>query len=187
MKSQECSKCKKELHIDNFSISQNPIRGTNYHTRELKYSSVCKVCSSIWQKEYRAKKIKEDPNFYKKRDSKPKLTQEQKFFNSFISSRMMDAKQRSKKYNKPLNIDKEYLKSIWTGKCAISGFPITTIKKDSNVGSLDCIIPSDGYVVGNVQWLSWKVNRAKGDLPMEEFLEMCEAIVEGATTIETTS
>ena len=61
------------------------------------------------------------------------------------------------------------------------------IKCDSNVGSVDCIEPTLGYVKGNVQWVSWKVNRAKGDLSNEEFLNMCKAVIEGATTIETTS
>ena len=34
-----------------------------------------------------------------------------------------------------------------------------------------------GYVPGNVQWVSWRVNRAKGEQTQEQFLEMCRAVL----------
>lgn len=69
------------------------------------------------------------------------------------------------------------------GKCAVSGIPFVLEKRSPWVPSLDQRTPGAGYSVGNVQWVAWAVNRAKGDLCMQDFLTMCRAIMEGATTI----
>lgn len=181
-----CKTCEKEKSISDFSINQNKSSNKNYHTRsEIRYNDKCKSCCSEWQKVYRKKKLAEDPDFYNKARSKPKLSDEQKMFNSFVSCRVGDAKGRAKKYNKPYDIDKFYMRDLWTGFCAISGLPLNLIKGDKHVGSIDCIEPTKGYTKGNVQWVSWAVNRAKGDLSSEDFLNMCKAITERATTIET--
>ena len=38
--------------------------------------------------------------------------------------------------------------------------------------------PAKGYVEGNVQWLAWCVNRAKGDLELNDFFDMCEIVLQ---------
>ena len=43
--------------------------------------------------------------------------------------------------------------------------------------SLDQIDASKGYIEGNVQWLTWFVNRAKGEMSQEIFLSMCETVL----------
>ncbi len=180
-----CKTCEKEKSLVEFST--HGVKGsTNYRSgKKVRVSSDCKSCCAIWQREHRKKKLEEDPDFYKKSRNKPKLTEDQKLLNSFVSSRLVDAKTRSKKYNKPYDIDKYYMRDLWTGYCSISGIPITLVKGDHHVGSIDCIDPQKGYVQGNVQWVSWAVNRAKGDLSLKDFLNMCKAITERETTIET--
>lgn len=45
-----------------------------------------------------------------------------------------------------------------------------------NMPSVDKIEPKLGYVVDNIAWTYYFVNRAKNDLNLEEFLGLCETI-----------
>ena len=63
------------------------------------------------------------------------------------------------------------------GKCALTGFSLTTEKSTANVLSIDQIFPGTGYTKGNVQWVTWAVNRAKGDYTLQDFLNMCSAVI----------
>lgn len=187
MEVKKCKKCEKLLPLESFSIQHfNSKANFSTYGRKPKYQATCKECCAIWQRAYRAKRLIENPNFYKDQKIKVKLTQEERRLNSFISQRFEDAKSRSIKYGKELNITKEYLKEIWTGYCSITNFKLNFEKGNYDIGSLDCIIPAKGYTLGNVQWLSWRVNRAKGDLTNNEFKDMCRAVIERAETIETT-
>lgn len=74
----------------------------------------------------------------------------------------------------PYDLDKYYLESIWTGKCAIFGTDIfikTDRKKSREHAEVDKINPQLGYVRGNVQWASHRANRLKDNATIEE-LEM---------------
>lgn len=44
--------------------------------------------------------------------------------------------------------------------------------------SIDKIRPEGGYVEGNVQWVAWAVNRAKGDMETDVFVDMCRQVLE---------
>jgi hypothetical protein len=61
--------------------------------------------------------------------------------------------------------------------------PINCDKGSMYIGSIDRVRPELGYVKGNVQWVSWQVNRAKGEYPLEDLITMCRAVVERAETI----
>lgn len=74
----------------------------------------------------------------------------------------------------------DFLLNLWNkqeGRCAISGIKMSTETNDLYVVSLDQIVPGEGYVEDNVQFLAWAVNRAKGDLSKVDFLNMCLQIV----------
>lgn len=66
--------------------------------------------------------------------------------------------------------------------CAATGHPfdIDTIGEGAGgshfAPSPDRIEPSKGYVPGNVRWVLWMVNRAKGRMTDEQLLTMCRAI-----------
>lgn len=60
------------------------------------------------------------------------------------------------------------------GNCAITGKKIDLV--NGNL-SLDRIIPSNGYVIGNVQWTIKKVNMVKQEMTMEELVEFCQIII----------
>jgi len=65
-------------------------------------------------------------------------------------------------------------------KCVLSGEPLFFAKTNKYVRaaniSLDRIDSSKGYVEGNVQWVTKKVNRMKMDLDEQAFLDLCEKI-----------
>lgn len=47
-----------------------------------------------------------------------------------------------------------------------------------NSPSLDKIVPSKGYVVGNIQVISYKANRLKGDCSLEDLLNFADWVIE---------
>lgn len=88
------------------------------------------------------------------------------------------AKQRSHE----VDIDEEYLKSIWTGRCAITNVPIimkqAKIKNTLSTASLDRIDSSIGYVKGNVQFVSYGINLAKNSFKDNDMRSFIDNIVE---------
>jgi hypothetical protein len=57
-------------------------------------------------------------------------------------------------------------------RCALSGIPISAMEVNNNA-SLDRINSDLGYIEGNVQWVTAKVNMMKHHYTKEEFLEIC--------------
>lgn len=78
----------------------------------------------------------------------------------------------------------EYLQKLWdkqNGKCYLSGIPIhLNLGKKYNwqSASLDRIDSSKGYIEGNVQWLHRDVNFAKHKKSCEDFIDLCETIID---------
>lgn len=66
-------------------------------------------------------------------------------------------------------------------KCALTGEYLyfdTYAKRGSGNASLDRIDSSKGYVLGNIQWVTKKVNIIKRELSQEEFLCLCRKVVD---------
>ncbi len=78
---------------------------------------------------------------------------------------LRDAKNRSLKKSLAFDIDLDYLDSIATDKCPIFGTPFIFGESDGKLKptspSLDRIIPSKGYVKGNVVFISHRANTIK--------------------------
>lgn len=178
METKQCSACKQTLTLENFSKSGRSANSFKGVLNYVRYSSRCKPCASSYAKEWRSR----NPTYEHTRKRKPK-TDSEKLLISFIRARVGDAKQRATKYGKPFDIDYEYAASLYTGICAISKVTLQLEKHNLDIGSIDCIEPKKGYVKGNIQWLSWRVNRAKGEQSQSDFILMCKAVLEGATTI----
>ena len=70
----------------------------------------------------------------------------------------------------PYDLTPEYLESIWTGRCAIFGIPISYQGNDNErpTAEIDKITPSLGYVKGNVAWVCHRANRLKDNATLEE-------------------
>lgn len=106
--------------------------------------------------------------------------------NKFIKSRLSGIASRAKSISCPFNLTAEYLQELWVkqnGKCyytdtAISFELIALSGKapDHSTPSLDRLDPIKGYVVGNVVWCAYAINRMKNEFSLEEFLYMCDLI-----------
>jgi len=83
-------------------------------------------------------------------------------------SRLVAAKARAKKKGLPFNLTEEYLKQIWTGTCPVFHTKLSLPahgdpSQPKHICSLDRIRPELGYVIGNVEWISFEANRLKLD------------------------
>ena len=81
------------------------------------------------------------------------------------------------------NLTPQYLESIFTGKCYLSGLQIeigtySTRNGQKNLGSasLDRINSSFGYIEGNVGWCLKQINIMKHESTFEEFINTCKII-----------
>lgn len=141
----------------------------------------CKTCLSKEAREWRAahKGYDGTGNF-------SKYSKEDRKIISAISTRINQSKQNNKRLNRPHNITVDYMFEIWQqqkGMCRYTKQKLFIEKESPAALSIDKIIPELGYVVGNVQWVAWAVNRAKGDLEEATFFNMCASVTKGATTI----
>lgn len=78
------------------------------------------------------------------------------------------------------DLTEEYLKSIWTGTCALTGVPIFIQNHKTSAtlfsASLDRIDSSVGYMIGNVQFVALGVNLAKNKFSNDHFSEFLNMI-----------
>lgn len=171
-----CNACNKEKPLEEFGLQTSRDKGTNFHKNPT-YKAQCKACIAEYARNWR----KNNTN-YKGSGKITKYPEEDRLLLSAISSRLTDAKTRTKKYNKPeCDVDRDYLYSLFkkqNGRCAYSGVELSLQKSSPLVLSLDQIDPTKGYIKDNVQWLAWAVNRAKGDMDEQTFLDMCRVITE---------
>lgn len=86
------------------------------------------------------------------------------------------AKERSLEFN----ITKEYALNLFFQQneiCKLSGIEIKMCSRYlGRTASLDRIDNSKGYIEGNVQWVHKEINRMKGTLSDEEFIEFCTKV-----------
>lgn len=99
----------------------------------------------------------------------------------FEQSYLRKVVDRANKSGFESNLTIEYLMSIFTGKCALSGVDIQfgkhwKLKLSDQTASLDRIDNTKGYIIGNVQWVHKQVNFMKGTMKQDEFIEFCKLI-----------
>ena len=179
METKTCSKCHTEKPIDQFLV----LKGSTHNFRlsgdkVRQYNPQCRPCKAAAAREWR----KANPG-YNGTGKRKNIPEEDRLLISAISHRLVCAKVRAKKYRDPIepNIDRDYLYQLFkeqSGRCALSG-ALLKVEVGAIAGlSLDKVNPDLGYTKGNVQWLAWAVNRAKGDMPEEVFLDMCRQVLE---------
>ena len=86
------------------------------------------------------------------------------------------AKSRAQGIKVPFDLTPEYLESIWTGYCPVSGIELKweTDRSDEAAAELDRFDPTKGYVKGNVVFLSRRINRLKNNATSEELRKLLE-------------
>lgn len=63
-------------------------------------------------------------------------------------------------------------------RCALSDLPLALSVRGITTASVDRIDSDKGYTLDNVQWVHKDVNRMKGDLPPDRFLDLCRLVSE---------
>ena len=166
----KCRTCECEKDLTEFPVQRSV---TNF--RGIGVPTVrkdCKVCTAAAARNFR----KQNPG-YSGSGKVTKYAVEVRPVVSACAQRVQDAKARSKG---EFNIDTDYMYAKLLeqgGRCALSGILLSVEKHTHHVLSIDQILPGLGYTRGNVQWVSWAVNRAKGDLSLADFHTMCRAIL----------
>uniref|UniRef100_A0A6M3KZU2 Uncharacterized protein n=1 Tax=viral metagenome TaxID=1070528 RepID=A0A6M3KZU2_9ZZZZ len=140
-------------------------------------SSKCKPCYNAWY----SKDRKDNPQRYE--DMKKRYIAKNEIF-SYVVSRLSDFRSRAREFNVPFDLTSKYLEELWndqSGKCYYDGTQLKIYqhlgKPTSDSASLDRLIPSEGYVQGNVVWCSYWVNTAKGELTELEFRDAISRIL----------
>ena len=82
------------------------------------------------------------------------------------------------------NIDLRYLITLYyeqDGRCALSGRNLVINQpgrgKHRDSLSIDRIDSTKGYIIGNIQLITYQVNIAKYNYPQEDFLELCRDVL----------
>lgn len=163
-----CSSCQevKELNQDNFGIHRY-YRDRDGNILSVGYNGACKDCM-VGKRAAHAARIKSDYKWY----CKKLLTQ---------------LKARAKAEGLPFNITAEDLIHEYDaqdGRCRYTGKKLDFKLKCSEKGqphrdfpSVDRKIPNKGYTLGNIDWVTYAVNRMKNDLTEEEFISFCRQVV----------
>lgn len=101
--------------------------------------------------------------------------------NQYMSMRCAESKQRAKNKNMDYDLTPEYLIELWEkqdGKCYYSGLPMTYNKYDIHLVSIDRIDSNKGYTKDNVVLSCWAINSMKNSYTTEEFVGLCQAVVD---------
>lgn len=171
-----CSKCDKELPESEF----------------YPHRRACKACESLRKKEWHKKNserlsAKYKEKYYKNKEAVAeygrqyrKERRENHWFEHFSCNKSKDCKMRGI----PYELDAEYLASIWVDTCPvfgiylIDGSKIKGCYRPDNLAELDRLVPSKGYVKGNVRWISRRANRIKSDASIDEIKKILKYMEE---------
>lgn len=147
---------------------------------------VCKHCSSNFSSKLKGKRYcsKECQRISSKNKEWLKTKVEHR---ARLKQILAGAKNRAKLKQLPFDLDHSYLMSLWneqSGLCAIVNRPFDlTMPQDKgiaryNAPSLDRIVPSLGYVKGNVRLVWYQINMAIGHYGMDSLFKLAELIQE---------
>lgn len=173
-----CKTCNETKDLSEFPFNRSGKNGDNFRTNHVSVKANCKLCIAASAREWR----KKNPA-YRGSGKLKEIPKEDRLLASAISAKMLNCKANARARNKefPMTVTREYLFKLFKdqkGMCAISGLVMNLEMHSEYILSLDKIEPSLGYVEGNVQWVCWCVNRAKGQMPLADFKLLCRTIVE---------
>jgi hypothetical protein len=93
-------------------------------------------------------------------------------------TRYNSRKHYAKKKGIIFDVSLDYVVSLITDKCPILGIDLSWCEQNGQVAenspSLDRIIPSLGYIEGNIVWISTRANRIKNNGTQEEHYKIAE-------------
>ena len=166
----KCSKCNEEKTRVSF-LALEMLTATFQKLLQHNYVKTVKTVKTVMRKE-------QETGGKNIQDIKAQVATQNTLI-AAIRRRITMAKSNNKRSNYDFNIEDAYMFKLWKsqdGKCNLSGNQMLLETNTPYTLSIDKIIPAKGYAKGNVQWVTWAVNRAKGDLPTEQFNNMISDI-----------
>lgn len=182
MQQKTCTRCK---------ITKDVVEFTPQKRGKYGVTSNCRICVNAYRRklrdtdEYRAKHAAQETAWRKANPERYRARVEANRENIRESSKQCGrrwraaeperhiyykVKQRAKSKNIPFDLELSDI--VIPEKCPVLGITLMTGKGASpfgdNTASLDKIIPSKGYVKGNVRVISFRANRIKCDATLEE-------------------
>jgi len=153
-----CAKCGVLKTKENTNLSKDKLSG---------FLSYCKNCHNKWRKELTMNYSEEKKEQIKEQERNHKR---ERYSDNPMYISLLSKKTFSKKYNLPFNLTLEDL--IVPEYC-----PLLNVKMERGTPytpSIDRIIPSLGYVKGNIQIVSLKANLMKTNATLKELKSFCE-------------
>lgn len=98
-----------------------------------------------------------------------------------LKYRLHGCKDRARRDNLEFDLDLEHLKEVYTETCPYLGIKLNLMATSGNsmdALSVDRIVPSLGYVKGNVQIISYKANVMKQDVDIETLVLFAKNVLE---------
>lgn len=107
-----------------------------------------------------------------------------------LANMLKKAKRRSAEKNLPFNLTKSDLEGLFVMKCPVLGLGLDWRAGRmgggglyDNTPSLDRICPEKGYVVGNLQIISYRANQLKNNATLAEIRAIAEWMERHATMV----
>ena len=170
-----CKTCNQTKPIEEFGVAAAG-KGENHSTRKKTYKGACKECTATYARAWR----KKNPG-YRGSGKITRFPKEHRLLVSLLSRRMTEAALRQRKAtNLVSDLDIDYLYALFhkqNGYCALSGVKMSTKINSMGMISIDKIDPDKWYMKGNIQWVAWAVNRAKGQMSTKMFVDMCKKVI----------
>ena len=166
----KCTKCGEEKSLDEFHNQSRSKDGKQ---------SQCKACAKTtsrnWGRQNRSA-------------ASAAMGQYRQTWDGAVRERYHNSHHRAGVKGFEFTITQDYLFELLKQqnyKCALTGDDLSYISGNSKKLSLDRKDNSKGYGIGNVQWVTWEVNNAKGKLSDALFIELCRkvCVTESSETI----
>lgn len=94
---------------------------------------------------------------------------------------LSSARERAKRKGVPYDLTTEWAQAEWTGRCALTNIPFRLGEQEPGPKffspSIDRIVPSLGYVIGNCRFVLWAVNAMKYDGTDADIYVIAEALL----------
>lgn len=178
----ECSRCGVQKETKEFSAKSRSKDGLQSHCK----SCGMEICYT-WRKKKMEGKGQAVRPYRSRYEGQPRTVDE--FGNIFefnqattakLRQLLTSAKVRAKEKGCPLDIDIQYVASLYVDKCPLLGIDLSWGNSGmaiANSPSLDKIDPRLGYVHGNVWIISHRANTIKSDATPQELLAIANALL----------
>lgn len=162
----KCTRCGKIKPLDDFKFIFTS-KGSN-----RKFGSICKKCKHEKYLETKEIDIKRAKEYYKNNKEHVKKLRKERYRNNIEKILFRSARERARKKNIDFNIDITDI--VIPDKCPVLGMPFTVgnNRPVGNSPTVDRIIPSKGYVKGNIMVISYRANTIKSDARPQELMQV---------------